>query len=225
MDRKRYVANALLPLLVIAHCAVAQPEEEAGSSESDRLGEIGLDTRSSEQSIEQGVYLRGGAVWNSYADADISADTSGFGSLDDSSEFESAVAGVFAVGYHRKGGRHGFRVEGELSHERTDGEVDGGLSTEYSFTSFAANVYSDAGTGRWTVYLGGGLGGSVVEFDNDLGSGDGEGLFVQLMGGLEFQVSGPLTTCAGMRWRFYDDIELEDDLGDTATIDGLRSWA
>lgn len=201
--------KAIVVALACAGAACAQDAED----DPPRLGDISLDT-------ERGVYLRASGLLNGYADADFQTS-----SIDEELEFDPAAGATFAVGYHQSSGNKGFRIEGELSYDKTDADLPGfGEIGEIEFASFAVNGYFDYRFDeRWSWYIGGGLGGSAVDASGDAGDAEDDGAgFIQVMTGAEFRITGPFTVYGGLRLRAYETIELEDD-SEVAELDGFAS--
>lgn len=213
--------RVLAAVAAIAACAGVTWGQDAaeGEMEEDRFGEISLDDGVREDA--RGIYLRGALLINGYADADF--ETMG---VSGDAEFDPGGGGSFAVGYHQSRENKGFRIEGELTYEETEGELaSGAVTADLEIASLAVNGYFDLHLHeRWTWYIGGGVGGSAIEASNDSGTAENDGTaFIQLMSGFEFVVAGPFTTYGGLRLRGYDVIELEDDVGDQLDLEGFGS--
>ncbi len=107
----------------------------------------------------KGLYVSGALGANWANDSDVSGAASG------EIDFDLESVGAVAVGY---GFGNGLRLEGELSHRRSDvDELSGvGLVGQANVTGFMANLLYDINVSpKFVPYVGLGVGAAIVEFD------------------------------------------------------------
>jgi OOP family OmpA-OmpF porin len=147
---------------------------------------------------DPGYYVTGGAGLNFLEDADTAGT---------SYEYDAGGLGLGALGY--KFG-NGFRLEGELAYRASgvSGTQRGGASGEANAASLMANAFYDLNTGtKFTPYIGAGLGGALVTFDNVTIPGGANriddsdlALAYQAMAGVGYQLDRNLKLDLGYRY-------------------------
>lgn len=123
-----------------------------------------------------------------------------------------------------------FRVDGQIFYQRyvfgefTRAGVDEGGDGDVDSLAFMANVYYDIGSGgRWTPYVGAGIGWALIRYDVDAFGGpftdapfidDEDGVFAyQLMAGVTLNVRDGMAMVFGYRFFATADPELSDLTG------------
>lgn len=224
MKRMQLMCGSLA--LAIAPCAGAAGESEAAAAPS-AFGAITVRAPSSAGAAigeggprdNWGLYLRGGGLFNFYAEPDFELE----GFPERSVDLDPSLGLVGALGYRfwnfSSGDEagSGFRIEGELTYEFVDANDDSPGLEDLSIFGFAGNAYFDLVLApRWTWYIGGGVG--IAEVDPSGPSGRDNPLFLQAMTGFGYTWGGPLSAYGGIRLRGYDDSEFSDgDLSGLAT--------
>jgi OmpA-OmpF porin, OOP family len=145
-----------------------------------------------------GYYVTGGAGLNFLEDADTGNTTY---------QYDAGGMGLGALGYQFG---NGFRVEGEVAYRASgiSGASNGGASGEANAASLMANGFYDLNTGtKFTPYVGAGLGGALVTFDNVSIPGSSNriddsdiALAYQAMAGVGYQLDRNLKLDVGYRY-------------------------
>jgi opacity protein-like surface antigen len=147
---------------------------------------------------DRGYYVTGGAGLNFLEDAATPSTTY---------QYDTGGMGLGAFGYQFG---NGFRVEGELAYRASgvSGTTNGGASGEASAASLMANAFYDIRTStKFTPYVGAGIGGAVVTFDNVTIPGSSNriddsdlAIAYQAMAGVAYQLEGNLKLDVGYRY-------------------------
>lgn len=155
-------------------------------------------TRTPPTSADPGYYVTGGAGLNFLEDAEAGSTTY---------QYDTGGMGLGALGYQFG---NGFRVEGEVAYRASgiSGSTNGGASGETNAASLMANAFYDIRTGtKFTPYVGAGIGGAVVTFDNVTIPGSSNRiddsdlvLAYQAMAGVAYQLDHNLKLDVGYRY-------------------------
>lgn len=204
--------------LAIAQGAGAAGESEAPAAPS-AFGAITVRAPSSASAAigeggprdNWGLYLRGGGLFNFYADPDFEPD----GFSDRSVDLDPSLGFAGALGYRfwnfssADEAGMGFRIEGEATFEFIEADDELGGLEDLTIYGFAGNGYFDLVLApRWTWYIGGGVG--LADVDPTGPSGRDNPLFLQAMTGFGYTWGGALSAYGGIRVRGYDDSEFSD---------------
>lgn len=161
----------------------------------------------------KGLYVWGGLGMDWAEDSKVSGADSG------DIDFEGDWAGAFSVGY---GFGNGLRLEGEMSHRRSDvdGFTGGGLVGKAAVTGFMANLIYDFDVSpRFIPYVGLGAGLAIVRFDDvtPLGGSnvdDEDNVFAwQGIAGVAVPLTDQLDLTADYRYFDTSDVDLQTDAG------------
>ena len=100
-----------------------------------------------------------------------------------------------------------YDVAGLTIDESGDGETD--------IRSAMINILGDFGNDRWNFYAGGGIGYALVDMNLDVGADDESwkdgGLAYQGIAGVRYSVNEMIDV--GLKYRYFDTSQLEDDVG------------
>lgn len=161
----------------------------------------------------KGLYVWGGLGMDWAEDSNVSGADSG------KIDFEGDWAGAFSVGY---GFGNGLRLEGEMSHRRSDvTNFSGtGLAGEAKVTGFMANLLYDFDVSpRFIPYIGVGAGLAVVRFKDvspiaASNIDDEDNVFAwQGLAGVAVPLTDQLDLTADYRYFDTNDVNLQTDAG------------
>ncbi len=176
------------------------------------------------RTFDQGLYLgfKGGAdVVHDYV---VNTRVSGVGPLKVENTAAYALSG--ALGYDFGSVRFEIETSGHASSVNTfsrlaDGKMQKGSEGELSSFAVLANLYYDfKQRGKYTPYIGAGVGAAYVEFDDygtdanpNILSDNGSGLAYQGIAGFEYELHERIGITAEYRYFATSDIEMTTTLG------------
>jgi opacity protein-like surface antigen len=162
--------------------------------------------------IGVGATDRGNAQFENFTGSDFDAEFDSPGLL-----VSFAIGGRYRLGDQGPWGIR-FEVEGLFGYDQYDRDGRGGGATVADGDLFeyglSANIMPDLKFGRFSVFAGGGIGGSIFtlsdaspsDYDDSRGA-----LSLQAMAGVSVELAEPVALYAMVRYRTYSNIHFYDD--------------
>jgi opacity protein-like surface antigen len=179
---------------------------------SRRQREIAMEEMWLYYRIGVGATDRGNAQFENFTGSDFDAEFDSPGLL-----VSFAIGGRYRLGDQGPWGIR-FEVEGLFGYDQYDRDGRGGGATVADGDLFeyglSANIMPDLKFGRFSVFAGGGIGGSIFtlsdaspsDYDDSRGA-----LSLQAMAGVSVELAEPVALYAMVRYRTYSNIHFYDD--------------